>query len=70
MKAKHDLRFDNEDGCSINMSNGIFDAVTIMWHSMYNFYPFSLSIYYLNAMSKGYKDMNLELKKKLQNVRM
>ncbi|KAJ7335542.1 hypothetical protein JRQ81_013483, partial [Phrynocephalus forsythii] len=26
-----------------------------------------LSIYYLNAMSKGYKDMNLELKKKLQN---
>ncbi|XP_072848318.2 transmembrane channel-like protein 1 [Pogona vitticeps] len=26
-----------------------------------------LSIYYLNATSKGYKDMNLELKKKLQN---
>ncbi|CAI5786857.1 channel 1 [Podarcis lilfordi] len=26
-----------------------------------------LSIYYLNAISKGYQDMNLELKKKLQN---
>uniref|UniRef100_A0A803SX04 Transmembrane channel-like protein n=1 Tax=Anolis carolinensis TaxID=28377 RepID=A0A803SX04_ANOCA len=29
-----------------------------------------LSIYYLNATSKGYKAMNLELKKKLQSVRM
>uniref|UniRef100_A0A8C6XA62 Transmembrane channel-like protein n=2 Tax=Elapidae TaxID=8602 RepID=A0A8C6XA62_NAJNA len=28
-----------------------------------------LSIYYLNATSKGYQAMNLELKKKLQNVR-
>lgn len=30
---------------------------------------FRLSIYYLNATSKGYQAMNLELKKKLQNVR-
>ncbi|OXB64787.1 hypothetical protein ASZ78_010380 [Callipepla squamata] len=29
--------------------------------------PFSLSIYYLNATSKSYKEANLELKKKLQS---
>lgn len=34
------------------------------------FFKFSLSLYYLNATSKSYKEANLELKKKLQSVRI
>lgn len=53
----------------------LYNTFTVFWmHYIelftYYFFISSMSIYYLNATSKGYQASILELKKKLQNVSM